>query len=171
MDNSELAILIGGIVITVFMVMGGVFNLRRTDMKSMKAMDSMTSTGNLVWSYLTPAQQDELNQIDSLLIQEEWITENVESDVLNGATAERVLIELANRGFVILGKGVFRRHSSPLDYINAKAPSIIETVEILEGPLTKEESEKAEIEEKSEVKETLTEDVIPDAVTDGGKRP
>lgn len=158
MDNSELAILIGGIVITVFMVMGGVFNLRSKDIKSMKAMDSLTSTGSLVWSYLSPAQQEELNQIDSLLVQEEWIAEHVEASVLNGVSPERVLIELANRGFIILGQGVFRRHSSPLDYINAKAPSITEPAEVSEGPLTKEEAEKVNSDEEPEVQETLEED-------------
>lgn len=142
MDNSGLVLFIGGMVVIVFFVMGGVFNLRRHDIRAMKASDSMTATGNAVWSYLTPPQQEELNQISSLLVQEEWIEENVEQSVMNGVSAERILIELANRGLVILGQGVFRRHSSPLDFIDPKAKPIIEPVEIFEGPLTKKESEK-----------------------------
>lgn len=128
MGNSVVALFIGGIVVTIFLVMGGVFNLRRHDMKSMKSIDEMTATGTRVWSYLTPKQQDELKSIESLLVQEEWVEQNVEQDVLNGVSAERVLIEFANRGFIVLGQGVFRRHSSPLDFIEPKA-QIIEVTE------------------------------------------
>lgn len=143
MENSGLALFVGGIVITLFLVMGGAFNLRRHDMKTMESIDAMTSTGTRVWSYLTPEQQDELKSIESLLVQEEWLEEQVEQEVLGGVSAERVLIEFANRGFIILGQGVFRRHSSPLDYIDPKAPPITEAVEVFEGPLTKEDTEKA----------------------------
>jgi hypothetical protein len=161
MENSGLAIFIGGIIFTVFLVMGGVFNLRRHDMTAMKSADSLTLAGNHVWSYLTPQQQEELNKIDSLLVQEEWIEENVEISVFNGVSAERILIELANRGFVILGKGVFRRHSSPLDFIDPTAPPVELPEEIFEGPLTKEETEKLAAEEAISVQETVTEEPLP----------
>lgn len=143
MGNSVLALFIGGIVVTIFLVMGGAFNLRRHDMNTMRSIDEMTATGTRVWSYLTPKQQDELKSIESLLVQEEWIERNVEQDVLNGVSAERVLIEFANRGFIVLGQGVFRRHSSPLDFIEPKA-QIIEVPEpetVVEASEAKDEED------------------------------
>ena len=150
MGNSGLALFVGGIIVTVLLVMGGVFNLRRHDMKAMKTIDEMTATGTRVWSYLTPQQQDELKAIESLLVQEEWIEENVEPEVLGGVSAERVLIEFANRGFIILGQGVFRRHSSPLDFIEPRAQFIEETI-VLE----------ADTEPKEDVEEEVLEKAIP----------
>jgi predicted transcriptional regulator len=145
MENSGVALFIGGIIVTIFLVMGGMFNLRRHDMKAMKSIDEMTATGTRVWSYLTPNQQDELKSIESLLVQEEWIEQNVEQSVLNGVSAERILIEFANRGFILLGQGVFRRHSSPLDFIEPKA-QIIE----VSGPETiSEDAEVKDVEEES----------------------
>lgn len=151
MGNSGLALFVGGIIVTVLLVMGGVFNLRRHDMKAMKSVDAMTATGTRVWSYLTPQQQDELKAIESLLIQEEWIEENVGPEVLGGVSAERVLIEFANRGFIILGQGVFRRHSSPLDFIEPKAQFIEEETVALE----------ADTEPKEDVEEESLEKAIP----------
>lgn len=128
MENSGLLLFVGGIIATVFLVMGGMFNLRRHDMESMKSIDAMTATGTRVWSYLTPLQQEELKAIDSLLVQEEWLEEHVDPEVLAGVSPERVLIEFANRGFIILGQGVFRRHASPLDFIEPKAQFVEETI-------------------------------------------
>lgn len=108
---------IGGIVVTAFLCAGGMFKLRRMEVADMKASDEMLALGSRVWGYLTPAQQQELSGITSLLLQEEWIEEHVETSLLNGVSAERVLIELANRGYIVLGQGVFRKHASPLDYI------------------------------------------------------
>lgn len=142
MGNSGLALFVGGIIVTVLLVMGGAFNLRRHDMKAMKSIDEMTATGTRVWSYLTPQQQDELKAIESLLVQEEWIEQHVDSEVLGGISAERVLIEFANRGFIILGQGVFRRHSSPLDFIEPKAQFVEES------KTSEEDGELPEIEEK-----------------------
>ena len=169
MENSGLALFIGGIVITIFLVMGGAFNLRRHDIKTMESIDAMTSTGTRAWSYLTPEQQDELKAIESLLVQEEWLEEHVGQEVLGGVSAERVLIEFANRGFIILGQGVFRRHSSPLDFINPKAPAISEPVEIFEGPLTKEESEKVQVGDDIEVESSLEENVISTGIKEEEK--
>lgn len=152
MENSGVLLFIGGIVVTVFLVMGGMFNLRRHDMAAMKSIDEMTATGTKVWSYLTPAQQDELKSIESLLIQEEWIEENVEPSVLNGVSPERILIEFANRGFIILGQGVFRRHSSPLDFIEPKA-QILEPLEVFtdDEEIGSEEDQVEEDVEKEEL--------------------
>jgi hypothetical protein len=135
MENSGLAFLIGGVIVTIFLVMGGTFNLRRLDTKAMKADDSMAAIGFKVWSYLTPAQQEELKEIDSLFVQEQWVEEHVEPSVLNGVSAERILIEFANRGFIQLGRGVFRRHASPLDFIEPEA-RILEVSEAKEAEET-----------------------------------
>ena len=149
MENSGLALFIGGIVITIFLVMGGAFNLRRHDMRTMESIDAMTATGTRVWSYLTPKQQDELKAIESLLVQEEWLEEHVEQEVLGGVSAERVLIEFANRGFIILGQGVFRRHSSPLDFIEPKAQFVEETI-----VLATDDNLEDDVEEEIPLKET-----------------
>lgn len=151
MENSGLALFVGGIVITLFLVMGGAFNLRRHDMKTMESIDAMTSTGTRVWSYLTPEQQDELRAIESLLVQEEWLEEHVEQGVLGGVSAERVLIEFANRGFIILGQGVFRRHSSPLDFIEPNAQFVEETIVLEAGDDLEEVAEPEELKKDAPV--------------------
>jgi hypothetical protein len=138
MENSALMILIGGLAVTVCFALGGMFNLKRHDLKAMKNEDAMTAAGVRVWSSLAPSQQEELNQIDSLLVQEEWVEANVEPSILNGLSPERVLIELANRGFITLGQGVFRRHASPLDFIN---PAAQETETVEENPASEQPRE------------------------------
>lgn len=149
MENSGLLLFVGGVIVTVFLVMGGMFNLRRHDMQTMKTVDAMTATGTRVWSYLTPQQQEELKAIESLLVQEEWIEENVEQEVLGGVSAERVLIEFANRGFIILGQGVFRRHASPLDFIEPKAQFVEEADIPAEEPELVVEEQEAEVASES----------------------
>jgi hypothetical protein len=156
MENSGVTLLLGGIVATVFFVMGGVFNLKRQDRLAVKESDILTSIGNHVWSYLTPPQQEELANIDSLCEQEEWIEDHVDPSVMKGTSAEKVLVELANRGFISLGKGPFKRHVSAIDFIQPKTDTTIpesQTVNEELDSLEKDEPEKvqAEVEIESPV--------------------
>lgn len=137
MDNLVPVILIVGAVCTVLFTLGGVFNLRKMDSNRVKESDILMGIGNHVWSYLTLPQQEELSNMKLLYKQEEWLESHVTNEVLKGLPAEKVLVELANRGFISLGHGTFKRQMTAMDFIehessnsdNAKAVKSEDKVE------------------------------------------
>ena len=123
MGSGVVVLIIAVAVCMAFGFGGGAFGMRRQDRKDGKAAAALSGTVTRVWAGLAPEQQEELTGLHSLYMQEEWVEENIDYTLRRGVTAERMLIELANRGLIPLGEGTFKRHASPLDFIEPKAPA------------------------------------------------
>lgn len=145
MNNSTQFILIVGVGLIAALLIYSAVNLRRETSKYQKSDDKLHTVGNKVWAHLIPAQQEELAKTELLVDQEEWIELNVDPVVLDGITPEKLLVFYANRGLLLLGKGTFRRHMSPLDFIPKPEEPLTDSEQPESAlPVTEEVAEQAE---------------------------
>lgn len=122
MDNSTQIILVAGVVGIVVWLTLSTVSLRRETSKHHKREEQLHATGYRIWAHLTSAQQEELSKVSTLIEQEEWVERNIDPSLLNGVSPEKLLVFYANEGILLLGKGTFRRHMSPLGDIMQATP-------------------------------------------------
>lgn len=162
--NPSVSLFFGGIVILAIFVMFSLYSLKRTEAKQLKTQDTDAVAAELVWTYMTQGQKEEFFELELLVDQEEWILHNIDASVLNGVSPEKVLIHLANRNFILLGKGPFTRHASASHLINVNQAHHDSKGTMKTENVNEVEDEEVEIEDSSssDTGAEETSSVVPD---------
>lgn len=88
------------------------------------AQSLLTSSATTYWFSLSDAQQQKLMSLATLVDQEVFVSETAAPDVLMKTVPERIVISLANQGFILMGSGVPQRLASVTDFIVATPPRV-----------------------------------------------
>lgn len=121
MNVSSTTLTVGAIIIVVVGWFIAGWQMRRADKRDSRILTQSFSSGNAVWSALTPSEKEELSSKKTRIEQEDWVDANVPAGLMGTLNAERLVVELANQGVILLGLGSPRRSASPLDYVQHDA--------------------------------------------------
>jgi hypothetical protein len=121
MNVSSTTLIVGAIIIIVVGWFLAGWQLRRADKRYANIISQSFSAGNAVWGALTPSEKEELTSKKTRIEQEDWVDANVPAGLMGTLNAERLIVELANQGVILLGLGSPRRSASPLDYVQHDA--------------------------------------------------
>jgi hypothetical protein len=121
MNVSANTLIVGGIIVVVVGWFVAGWQLRRADKRDATIVARSYTAGNSVWAALTPKEKEALSSKKTRIEQEDWIDANVPAGLMGTLNAERLIVELANQGVILLGLGSPRRSASPLDYVQHDA--------------------------------------------------
>lgn len=121
MNVSATTLIVGAVIIVVVGWFIAGWQLRRADKRDTQILTQSFSSGNAVWGALTPSEKEALASKKTRIEQEDWIDANVPAGLMGTLNAERLVVELANQGVILLGLGSPRRTASPLDYVKHDA--------------------------------------------------
>lgn len=110
MDGKLFVIIIA--VVAVALIVSRI-NVYRIDKQYIKSSDLLTSQTNALWGSLIPSEQEQFEKLDTFVEQEAWIEERLPAE--SGVKAEKVIVELANRGLIVMGLGNSRRNNNVFD--------------------------------------------------------
>lgn len=111
-------------VICILIVVVGWFLTGYSSFRNRKqenvAASNLDSASNSFWFSLSSAQQKELDELDTFVAQEDWVEENAIPSMLLSTNAEKIVIGLANKGFIRLAAGPPRRLASVVDIMSSR---------------------------------------------------